>query len=107
MNTALERLRELRVVKVSEAQEAVKPVSTQLDGMTVADFAASGRVLRVYSDVLLEEVLIAADNAALAPGERRTVYQASELPALLDITPEGLRLLHRVKAAFPGATLLD
>lgn len=84
-----------------------EPAETErLAGMTLANFAGSGRVLRVYSDVLQEEVLIAADNAALPPGERRAVYRASELPELLDITPEGLRFLHRVKTTFPGSTLV-
>ena len=61
------------------------PLAASLDGLTLDDFASLGRVLRIYSRVLNEEVLSAADNAVLAESETRTVYRARALPELLDI----------------------
>lgn len=68
--------------------------------MTLAQFAGSGRVVVIYSDVLGEEVLLAADNARLPEGETRPVYRARELAGLAEWSADGLRLLHEVKARF-------
>lgn len=70
--------------------------------LTLAQFAGSGRTEQVYSDVLGEEVLFAADNAHVPDTETRIVYQSRELALLLDATPEGLRLTHEVKKWFGG-----
>jgi hypothetical protein len=85
---------------------ALQPIAL-LEGLTVEAFFGSGRTLRIYSRVLNEEVLLAADNAAVSPSETRTVYRASELPELLGITPDGLRLLHEVKTVFPDAVIIS
>lgn len=82
-----------------------KPISS----LTVAEFAVSRRIVRVWSDVLSEEILFAADNARVAGTEERVVYRARELAALWgkdgDIMPDTLRLLHETKKVFAGEVL--
>ncbi len=74
--------------------------------LTLAQFAGSGRVVAVFSDVLDCEVVFAADNAAVPEGEMRLVYRARELAAVWgadsSIRPDTLRLLHEVKTHFGG-----
>ena len=81
---------------------------------TVAAFARSGRRLVIRSAVLGEPVILAADDAdldsemgtrwrrgrGLPPGT--PVYRAREMPALLGLSPAGLRLVHEVKTTFDG-----
>ena len=105
MKTALETLRELRAVKAPEDSPPVRQEDAA--GRVPAEFAQAGRVLRLRSDVLEEEVLIASDNAQLQPGETRVVYRASELTEIWDIQPSGLRFLHQVKSVFPGSTIVS
>ena len=96
----------LAIARTVKHETVTPSCQTWIDVLTVDDFANSGRVLRIYSGVLNVEVLLAADNAVLSEDEVRTVYRASELTELLDITPEGLRLLHEIKGVFPGSVIL-
>jgi len=79
--------------------------------LTLAQFAGSGRVVVIYSDVLGEEVIFAADNARLAPEEARPVYRARELAVIWgedgSISAAGLRLLHEVKVRFASEVTSD
>jgi len=79
--------------------------------MTLSQFAHSRRVVVIYSDVLGEEVLFAADNARLPETETRPVYRARELAVIWgedgSISADGLRLLHEVKTRFAGDVTSD
>jgi len=86
------------------------PKSPKTSGVTLAEFAGSRRTVCLYSDVLGEEVIFAADNARLAPEEARPVYRARELAVIWgedSISADGLRLLHEVKVRFGGEVTSD
>lgn len=111
MLTALERLRKMDKEGCEGIQQNRPTNPTQSDstkpctaGMTLAQFAQSGRALRIYSNVLGEEIIFAADNAYVSVAEPRTVYRPRELAVIWGedggISAEGLRLLHEVKARF-------
>lgn len=71
--------------------------------MPLTEFAGAGLVVEVESEVLGERVIFASDDARLDPGERRVVYRAHELRALLPLQrPEDLRRVHAVKRTFRG-----
>jgi len=74
----------------------------ELLSMPLEDFARSGAVVRVWSSVLEERLILAADNGDVEPGERRVVYRAGELRELAGLSPEGLQEVHRVKKLFRG-----
>lgn len=79
--------------------------AAEVCAMRLSEFADAGLVVEVRSEVLGEVVVFAADNALLDPGERRTVYRASELQPLLTLGPGDLRAVHRVKRTFRGTIL--
>lgn len=106
MPTALEQLRTLRNesgrVDTQKSQNTQKPSSTE---MTLAQFAVSKRLLRIYSRVLDEEIWLAADAADVTClPDGAVIYRARELALLRDWSPDGLRLAHEVKTRF-GAEL--
>lgn len=71
--------------------------------MPLSEFSRSGLVLTVKAALLGgEEVVFAADNSKLDPGERRVTYQASELRQLLGLAPADLRSVHEAKRLFRG-----
>lgn len=92
MATLIEQARAIR-----DQAKAVPTVT-----LTLAQFAESRRIIAIYSEVLDEEVIFAADNARLLEPGTRTVYRARELALLSDWSPEGLRLAHEVKKKFGG-----
>lgn len=47
-------------------------------------------------------ILLASDDAAIDPGERRVVYRATELREALGLPVTVLRELHRMKSTFGG-----
>lgn len=71
--------------------------------MSLDEFARSALVLRVYSDVLKEEVLFAGDGAAIGGGESRVVYRATDLMAVLDADPDVLRRQHAARRRLASA----
>ncbi len=80
--------------------------AAEVCAMRLSEFATAGLVVEVRSVVLGEVVVFASDNAALDPGERRTVYRAAELRALADLAsldPDGLRRINAVKRTFKGS----
>lgn len=79
--------------------------AAEVCAMRLSEFADAGLVVEVRSEVLGEVVVFAADNALLDPGERRTVYRASELQPLFTLGPGDLRAVHRVKRTFRGTIL--
>ncbi len=75
----------------------------KLSGMSLADFATAGVVLRVRSERLGETVLFASDNAIIERSETRAVYRAAELARLLDRGTATLLDHHRLKRRVPSA----
>lgn len=75
----------------------------KIAGMSLADFATAGVVLRVRSERLGETVLFASDNATIANGETRAIYRAAELARLLDSGPASLLDHHRLRNRTPRA----
>lgn len=73
--------------------------------MPLDQFAGARLVVAVTSEVLNGPILLDSDNAVLDPGERRPVYRASELRALLGLSPRDLRQVHRVKVIFGGTVV--
>ena len=77
--------------------------TAELLRMPLSEFSRSGLVLTVRAASLGgEEIVFAAENAELDPGERRVTYRASELRHLLGLTPAELRSVHRIKRTFRG-----
>jgi len=80
----------------------IKAARWPLDGaellaMPLHRFAKARRVVEVFSQAFGETVVLASDNAALDPGERRAIYRASELRQLLGFDDEDLRAVHAIK----------
>ncbi len=109
--TALEELRAMRQAQAAAKPTDVSPKSPKTSGVTLAQFAGSGRVVVIYSDVLGEEVVFAADNAPVSVAEPRPVYRARELAVIWgedgSISADGLRLLHEVKTRFASEVTSD
>ena len=78
---------------------------TEICAMPLEEFAQAGLRVVVSSKVLGEEVLFASDNATVDPGERRVVYRAAELQAILGADPEDLCSIHAAKKVF-GASVI-
>lgn len=76
--------------------------------MRLDEFARSGRVVSLWSDVLEETVVFAGDEADLTGVPPQTVvYRAQELAALVSVTPRHLRSIHSAKRVFGGQVSLD
>lgn len=90
--------------KNADAQSPDAPVDKPIGKLTIAEFARSGRVVRIHSTVLGCEFVHAADNADPAKvGPRGVpVYWAREFKHLRDVGAEELRLIHHVKVEFDG-----
>ncbi len=65
-----------------------------------------GFVMCVDSEVLGERVLFVGDDFKPEPGDP-VPYTADELYRLLDSHPDMIRAVHRIKAAFPGAKVVE
>ena len=76
----------------------------EICAMPLEEFAKARLRVVVHSKVLGEEVLFASDNATIDPGERRAIYRAAELQAILGAKPGELASIHAAKKAF-GANL--
>jgi len=103
--SALDRYRKLAEAEGQEpapASDRREPArKTRTRG---AAFAQSGEIIRIYSEVLDCEVLLAADNAdpTVIAASGLPVYWAREFPHLVGLTPEGLRHVHEVRTFFDG-----
>src|SRR5262249_34588822 len=73
--------------------------------MELGDFARAGLVLEGWSEGLRGGVVLASGNALLDPGERRPIYRAAELKAILGFDAASLRRVHQVKCMFGGPML--
>ncbi len=82
--------------------EAASVTAADLCQMRLGDFASAGLVVEVRSKILDEVVIFASDNAPVDPGERRAIYRASELRALVGLEPKGLCQVNLVKKTFRG-----
>ncbi len=84
--------------------------TTQAEGeddfsrMTLSEFAQSRRTLRIRSHMLGEDVWWVSDESLrrTVPDPTLVVYTAAELQHLVDISPQDLINLHRIKKTFHG-----
>lgn len=68
-------------------------------------------LIRIRSEVLGEDIWLAADSLRLPPGdasaphlhEGLVVYRAREMRILRQMKPDALRLMHEVKRVFGGS----
>ena len=72
--------------------------------MPFSEFAYSGRCLEVYSRVLDERVMFAANNADV-PNVEMVVYKPREMAELAGYSPGELKAAHAVRKAFDGELL--
>ena len=96
----------IKVARSVSTAEWKKPVGF----MTLDEFARSGRVLRIWSDLLGEEVIFAADDAIVETDSEGfycgdVIYRAAELNELLDVTSQTLFLIHYTKKHFGGCRI--
>jgi hypothetical protein len=101
MKPALERFKDLQRAQ----RDQVAPASAvTLSKMTIREFATSGRTLRIQSEVLGCDVILAADNAdvSVTGSSGLPVFRAREFKHLRDVNPEQLRLIHAAKVEFAG-----
>jgi len=69
----------------------------QLEQLPLDQFATAGLALRVYSEVLGEDVIFASDNAEICEHPDLPVYRADELRQLLKLRSPDLQALHASK----------
>jgi len=62
----------------------------------------SGECHRVYSKVLDEIIILAADNAEIPDVGDTVVYRAAEARLLVGLSPAEVRAFHQVKVYFDG-----
>lgn len=95
-----------------EIEAITKPLDLDIKALTqmpVRDFEKAGLCLKIWSEVLQEEIFFMS-NTRVIPGnlpEGAVFYIARELQALVSqrVKLEGLRLIHDGKRIFNGATI--
>ena len=87
------------------SEERRLPTADEVVDMPLRDFARSGIVLVVDSEVVGEQVLFASDAYVPAPGDP-IAYRARELAALIGVDARAVRLAHASKRTFPGAKVV-
>ena len=72
--------------------------------MTLAEFARSGRTVRVRSRLLGEDIWWVANKTLkdAVPDPTLVVYTAAELRLMVRVTPQELINIHRIKKTFGG-----
>jgi len=102
------------MLTLTEIAQAIceRQKTAPIAGMTIREFAGSGRTLRIRSSILDEVVAFAADNADISGLLPDTVvYSASELFELCRpgdaVDSELLRLIHSTKKVFIDARIIS
>ena len=78
------------------------PPGEAVEQMSLSQFAMSGECHRVYSKVLDEIIILAADNAEIPDAGDTVVYRAAEARLLVGLLPAEVRAFHQVKVYFDG-----
>ena len=73
-----------------------------IEQMSLSQFEMSGECHRVYSKVLDEIIILAADNAEIPDVGDTVVYRAAEARLLVGLSPAEVRAFHQVKVYFDG-----
>ena len=69
--------------------------------MPLSEFAKAGLIVKVFSEVLNNHVYFVSNDAVLSRNPLDAVaYTATELTAMLSMTPEEVRTAHSVKSVF-------
>lgn len=85
-------------------------VKTELpiEKMPLSDFEKAGLILPVWSEVLKERIYFVSSEAVINRNPLDTIaYNAQELQAMLDMTPEEVRAAHEVKRLFYKARVIE
>ena len=93
-----ETVERLAVMAQQEAHGMPEPA----EGLRLSELFREQPIRRVYSKILAEVVVFAADGADVPADTPGIVYRASELRHLVACPPEHLRRIHAVKHAFDG-----
>ena len=72
------------------------------EGRRLSHLLAERGIVHVWSQVLGEAVVWAADNARIPPETIEVVYREAELQRLAGLQPEMVRAVHRTKKALDG-----
>lgn len=79
-----------------------------IEKMALSEFEKAGKVLKVWSEVLKEDVYFISSEAVINRNPLDAVaYTAQELQAMLDMTPEEVKAAHAVKRAFHKARIIN
>ena len=106
--TSLEAIRSRRAQQSTDSSQAIEASSRvdQVTEMSLDQFAQAGLIVRVFSEVLAQEVLFVSDNVSDAALANRTlpIYRAAELRklAIFNPSPAALRTVHTSKTVFQG-----
>ena len=87
------------------ARERARHLPENADDLALSDLFRKEPMRRVYSRVLGEEVLFAADTALVPDDITLAVYRESELRALVGVPPERLRQIHQAKVGLDAEVL--
>jgi hypothetical protein len=92
-----------------EVLERFLPASQSLSRLPLSEFFAEGLYVRVWSRVLGEWIVFAADDAVLPDPGPLVVYREAEWPALrrLKEQPEVLKTVHVAKRVLQARLLPD
>ena len=93
-----ETVEQLAILAAQEAHAMPEPA----EGLRLSELFREQPIRRVYSKILAEVVVFAADGADVPADTPGIVYRASELRHLVACPPEHLRRIHAVKHAFDG-----
>lgn len=92
-------------LKVAVVQE-VNGIDIQT--MKLSDFGKAGLTLKIWSEVLQDNVYFVSNDAVIPPNQLDLVaYTAQELTAMLDMQPEELKAIHEVRTIFHRARVIE
>lgn len=86
--------------------EIIDEVRQSVENMTLDEFADAGRAVKVFSEILEEDIYLCSDEDAqeMIQAEGLVAYLPDELMAIHQARPgsEALKLIHEVKKSFNG-----
>jgi hypothetical protein len=91
--------------------EIIAEVRQSVENMTLEEFADAGRAVKVFSEILGEDIYLCSDENAMkmVHAEGLVAYLPDELMAIHQAHPssEALKLIHEVKKSFNGRVRND
>lgn len=91
--------------------EIIAEVRQAVENMTLEEFAGAGQAVKVFSEILGEDIYLCSDENAMkmVHAEGLVAYLPDELMAIHQAHPssEALKLIHEVKKSFNGRVRND